>query len=630
MVRPELFVKVKINGQEANDPINLQELTIELNYDKDRIESRISTNEWELGVGNRTGVDGARLANEHIEGGNTGAFGVLEGMPFLLELHKAGQINDLFDGFVDLGQGLIECDRVTAPAIETARIDWLEKNVNFSFEYLESIGIITDNDNVLVPYVISTLPQTTDAVIMVITLFVTATELKNQLQAMSEFLAGMVNPFSFDNILKLALRIAYIALLIVTIIKLIKDVIDLIIQPVKYHSGMYYLDLCKKGAEHLGMTFESPILEHPNIVNWLWLPEKNQVFEADNGVLGFIQKTKTNHKGYYKGTYGSWLNLMKQIFKAKLIVDDNVIKLVPEDFNDSTALYQIPNVERGGYRFNVNEFSSNYTITFATDINDKNTIKEYLGTSVQIQTLPETIQNQGMVLMDGLTEINLPFALGKRKTSLTAPEKIVKTLRPILNPVIKAMNIIIFIVVGGVLGSTLRVIITAFKVLKFLGVVKEIPKALDVGRIQLPTINNPIEDRLGMLKMENDFITVPKTIMVANNADPRNNKLLPLNEVIISAEYLWENYHFISTFDSDTFGTHNQHKLWEVINVPFCYEDYLLVRNNNKILDSDGVSVGELITLKWNPYKQVADINFKIKEVYTKNLRTVKIIPNGR
>jgi len=626
-----------INGQLVNDPNNLSELSIELNFDSDNPTSTVSINEWEIGIGSRFGVDGSKLANQHIIDGLTGNVGVFEGVPFAIDIEKGGATDRVFDGFLDLSEAKIECDLITAPAIETGKIDWLNEVADsFTFEYLATSkknggpGLIDSNDYILVPYIISRLPQTTDAILLTVSLFVVVSELTDQLQTFNKEVLGAANPFGWDNILKAAVSVLYIGVLIITVIKLLSDLFNLIIQPVKYHAGMSYLDLSKKGAAHLGLTFESPILESNQFKNLVWLPEKFQQPQNNDGILGFLSTSKTVHKGFFKGTYGDWLRHLKTMFKAKVLINGGVIKLIPEDFNDSVSTYQIPPLERNGYNLNASEFKSNYLLEFQVDFNDKNTVREYSGTSIQIQTVPKIVVNRSMVLNKGLETITFQCALGKRKTELTVPEKVFVGIFTVVDPLIQG---IVFVVNIGVrtINLLIRAVNLLFRVLRTISFgairIRPIPR---VPLIRYKSIKNLIEDRVGMLKMETDFISVPKTVMVANTSNARNNKLLAGNESILNASYFWENYHSTSSFDSETYPKHNQHKLWSIDNVPFCFDDYQLVKSNNKIIDSDGVTTGEVVSLQWNIFDQAASIRFKTKEVYTKNLRTIKLTPDGR
>ena len=62
-----------------------------------------------------------------------------------------------------------------------------------------------------------------------------------------------------------------------------------------------------------------------------------------------------------------------------------------------------------------------------------------------------------------------------------------------------------------------------------------------------------------------------------------------------------------------------------------CFSDYDKLRLNNKIIDSNGVDIGNIDSLEWNPITEIATrIDFRINKVYTANLKTIKLIPNGQ
>ena len=117
----------------------------------------------------------------------------------------------------------------------------------------------------------------------------------------------------------------------------------------------------------------------------------------------------------------------------------------------------------------------------------------------------------------------------------------------------------------------------------------------------------------------------------------------------MSANNLWNNFHLINSFIEDDNRTvttvlgipfvsqgvaleqvNNQKKVYSVSNIPFCIEDYNLVKDNSQIFDSDGVTKGEIVSLKWNVFSQTADITFKVKEKYTNNLKLTKILSDGQ
>jgi len=620
-----------IDGQEIVEPNNYQELSLDLNFDKDNPKAQVTINQWELGVGSRTdALDGVKLATDHINGD----FGVVEGQSFMI---KVGS-DVVFNGYFDLWGSIVSCDNITAEAFEQGGIDWLNENAEFTFEYLGEglnngdAGKILHTDFIPIPYIISEIPDLKDLMLTTLTITSTVIILIDQIQTLIEHIAGLINVFQILDLVKAVLRAAFIVGLVIQLIKLSKQAFNLIIQPFKYHYGMNVLLMCQKAAEYLGKNFTCPILE-TDFKHLVILPEKYQQIQntTNDGVFGLLNANSVNEKGYYKGTFGDLLRQLKIMFKAKIFVTDTDIHLVREDqlpseFTPAVSDYSIPDVEIDEYRFNRDDFYSNYLIDFAIDQNDKNTINEYEGTAIQIQTVPKTQRTQ-KTLTKGIIQNNIQFALGKRKTELTRPEKLFKRFFKIfdalLGSVIKIVNR-----ARKVMNSILKTLNKIIKTIRAVGINWR-PKIQLLKPIKLNQLEDLITDRINMLKMENDFITVPKMLLVEEKLSPSKNHLLPDNETKLSAEYLWNNYHNISSFDEVEYSETNQYLIYETPEIPFTCKDYLSVKNKNTITSPDG-NKGRIDSLEWNPIKETAVIKYRINNIYLSNLKTEKLIPNGK
>src|SRR6185503_14614339 len=238
----------------------------------------------------------------------------------------------------------------------------------------------------------------------------------------------------------------------------------------------------------------------------------NVVNEDKNGLFGFLKPDKNEQVGYYKGTGGDLFRKIKTMFNGKFIIRDGYLIFERRDFNPSTPQYQIPDVEIDTFTLNSEDLKSNILISFATDINDKNTIQQYQGTSVQIQTLPIKVNEKKNLLLRGLDQREIPFALVKIKTDLTFPEKVFnvffQTTGAILGELIKVVNKLIKAI--NKLIKTINKIIDA---LAFIGIDVEF-ELKPLKPIQAPQFSNLIQNRLGMMLLENDIISVPKILIV--------------------------------------------------------------------------------------------------------------------
>ena len=612
-----------IGGLEVEQPLNSAEFGIELNNDKGDVSNQaISLTEFEFGLGSQTvGNDAASLINLHRSNGLSSGVGVFEGLPYKIELTHEGNTDILFDGYLNTSNALFDCDKVVVQAVERGGIDFLNEtadSVTFAYLY-EKTTLKTDFRFIPVPYVLNSIPDTKEAAIATISLtFVTVT-ISTQIEELIELLTDVANPIITVNAaIKIALRIAYIIGLIITFINLVKQIVDLLIQPVKYHDGMTVKNLCEIGAAHFGMTFESSILNNSDYADKLIIIPKKYaqdvnntlVGDAINQIIGNILPISTTSRGYYQGTFGQLLRDLKEVINGKIIIEGTVLKLEREDYNNSSYNYILPPVDQTQYNLNASELKSNYTVEFLTDINDKTTLINYDGTITQAITRPiktRTI-NTDMVLMTGLESRNIPFARGNRKTSLTNIERILGNLLLKIDNTIDRYT---------------------DKVDEALTLISSSNTSLSVGFPSLYDLL--IGDRIGMLLMENDIIDVPKLVIIDENITiPSNTNINANNEAIINTDFLYKNYHYLRNFaTTGNYAGNNQHKLYSAANVPFCYDDYQLLKNSNRLQDSEGRS-GELITCSWNVENQTADFEYKINESYTNNISLEIITPNGK
>lgn len=667
-----------IGGLEVEPPINQAEFGIELNYDKDDNSNQaVSLTEFEFGVGDQTvGNDAASLINLHRQNGLSTGVGVFEGLPIKIELTNNGTTDILFNGYLNTSTALWDCDKVVVQATERGNIDFINDTFDsVTFAYLfEKTPLATDFNFISVPYVLNSIPDNKEALIAVISLAFMVDTIGRELQAIIELAAALPNILEWTTAIRLLLRVVYVAGLIVLLVQLIKRIINLLIQPIKYHEVMTVKNLCEIGASHFGMTFESSILNDSDYADKLVIMPKKYLQDssttdygdfAEDTILGSLTPNSTDSRGYYQGTYGQLLRDLKEAINGKIIIDGTTLRLEREDYNNSAENYIVPPVDQTQYSLNGSDLKSNYTVEFLTDINDKTTLQNYEGTITQAITRPEKITrvtNKDMILMTGLDTRIIPFARATAKDGFTTPEKIIKAIAPVFDPIantiVNITNAALAVaeVILGDLGDA--IIIAMFGPVTYVAVSAILslaygtfttlnPQAiinlfeditgLDTGinfknlpRIEFNGIAENILLRDGMLLMENDFIDVPKLMLIDEGTTPVNTKINPSNSSLINSEFLYDNYHFLRNFAiTGKRPNGNQFKLYRASGVPFCYSDYKLLKNDNKLQDDLGRS-GELISCSWNVENETADIDYKVNEAYTTNISVEIITPNGK
>lgn len=624
-----------LQGMEIKEPTNYRETSIDVTFDKNQVTESVDINSWEFGVADeRYSNDALLLIKEYIRKGLVGDPGVLEGMPYMIQIeNEEGTVYNLFDGYIDVSSAKVAPAKIMAPAIEQGNLNWLSTRVDgFTFEYLYSIGKITRDDFLPIPYVINKKQHASETIIAIVTIFITANQLNKQILEYRQLVISLANPFEITAIARLALQILYIVTLVVALITLLFELYKALIQPVKYHYGMYVKDLLRIGFEHIGMQFQSSILNKHPFDKLVILPEKFNIQENNKGIFKNVVgnlKVNTNEKvGFYKGDFGRLLSQMITFFHAKTGVDNGTYYLEKQNYNLSTPKFVIPPVEDSGYEFNADQFISNFLLTFLTDPSDRNTIQEFTGTSVQIIVEPKVVSNKKMVLTKGLDYTTFEFALGKRKTEFNYLEGLIDDFFKDLVNLIKQITIVINQVIGMVNGviSKINFLIKKLRVIN-INININIPS---LPKVKVPEIVNQIDGtRKNMLKMESDFVNVPKLLLIERKANPRNNVLIPGAENILSAKYMWENFHRFKSFAVQADGSHNQYLIYNFENIPFTFENYEQVRRSREIFNPDNEK-GFVENFKFFPIKGTCSGRYKINKLYTNNLIERIIEPDGK
>lgn len=628
-------VIVTLNDQEINRPDNLEELSIELNFDKDDPRAQVSTNEWELGVGDRRkNNDGAIIANKHISDGLNNGVGITEGAAFQIKIQHKGVEHIPFDGFLDLRTALISCNKVIAPAMETGGIDWANEAFDgVSIEQIYNEGVyLTSANNIPVPYIISTIPDAQSTIIAALGTFVLLNEVKNQVQMLLEYLPHGANPFTASIIVSIVLRVAHIIVLLVAIINFVIQLFNCIIQPVKYHMGMYLVDQLRAGCKRFGLEFKSSIFDSFPFNKIVIIPEKfNQnVNEDKDGILGFTKPNVNEQVGYYKGSFGDLLRVAKLLIKGKIILrGDGYLHLENEAFKTGAPKYKLPPVEIIEHTTNAAEIVTNYLLQFTVDTNDKNTMQKYPGTRMQAITEQKVTNDVKKRLLSGIETVTLPFALTNTKTELTFPEKVFDQFFKAIEPVVSSL----VDVVNEIIDVINKLIKTLNKIIKALGVIGiEIDWEIrEITPIQTPNFSNLIENRIGMILLENDFINVPKILILNSNSNPANNKPLAQSREVLNALYLWNNFHYVVSFvprEGNENG--NQYLNYTTPSIPFTFNDYTLVKNSDGQIEDAHGNEAKIYSLTWNVEELTAIIKFGINTKYTNNLKETILEPNGQ
>jgi len=591
-----------IKEQEINAVINSSSIRVQLNKDTNdpKATGTISTNTLELTI------DGAKIVNQYRLDGESGGMGVFEGLPSRLEARQGSLFTNLIDGYLDLADGTteFECDKTTIKIVQKGANQWFSKRKDsFSYAFLASLepgtpGRITRADNISVPYVISTIPNVTELAIISVSIFVLGMQIRTVIKDLAEFIIEVAGVFTTaPAIIKLLAYIAFIIILFIAMIKLIQDLINLIIQPVKYMAGMRLRTLLERGSEYLGLEFESSKFDDPFWNDTILIPEKYQSFDDGTGVLGIKRPNSTIQNGFYNGTFGDVLGIANRLWNARELVGNGKIIVERTDKNTGSASYVLPALEILAHQLNTDEFKSNTSIRFGTDLAETNTIDQFEGTFTDIIVEPKAIENDDMVLMSGERRIETGVAQAKKKIDLTKPEQFMSNL---------------VMAIGPLLDLLLR------------NAPKRIKRKIPTGGFA-----NLFENRRGMMLVSTDFPQIPKVLSLDIAVDAVNTKIKDANATRMTSNGLYDESYFIDSFvPSAKLPKPNQWVKRTREDITFCLDDYFKVVNNPFIFDSQGRK-GKLISLDWGAEDEEATIEYWIQEIYTRNLKETIITPPG-
>ncbi len=625
-------IRFYLDNVEINPPADWQKLEFELNFERDKNNSKVTISEWNFVRENADKIHAWR------NGGLIGGPGVFEGLPFKITVDNSGTTKTLFDGYLDLTEDAIYADKqyVTTQAKEKAQIDFLN-DVAYGFgpEYLKKIGSITASDYIFMPYILSSVPNYRDSFIAVLGVYTVTMQLLQQVTELTNLVIAAANPFEGTALIRLIVQIAYIVVLLIALVKLLKDLVNLLIQPVKYHACMKVKTQLEKCAAFVGLNFSSEIFDPGSpFENLVILPEKYYVATntGDNRILGFTSPNTTDQNGFYKGEFGDLLTEMKKMFCSKLVIKNDAagnptLYLLRRDKGLTPPLYQVPQVDERAIKLNTREFKSNYVVGFEVDLIDKNTIQEYVGTRFQTIITPATTTAGNPALMKGIENVTINFALAKTKKELTFPEKVVLEFLDVVSVILNGM---IMVVNAGIdiYNEVAELINKIIDKLDTIGITINI-SLNSITPLEPVDFGELIDNRIGMLKIEQDNTGKQKLFILDPGTAPKYNKVHSSNETVVNASYLYNNYHFITSFiPSSEKPQANQWWEKDLKGISFTWQNYLEVLENNQCLNASTLD-SEVMYIKWNPFNQTSNIKYRVNQLYSTNFIETKFSSDG-
>lgn len=645
----------KIAGVNVPPPEEYPGLEIELSFENEDPDATVRTTTFTWLA------DDAKMLNDWKNKGLLGGVGIWEGPSFQMTACNPPQI--VFDGCIDMTskETIFSCDKVVASVKETKRIRFLrDRAASFGPTYLASIGMITNHDYVPVPYAVSTIPDWYAISILVLSLVEFIKILEDGIKTLSGLVDSAVTAvLAFDYLtgaaytLLVVVYTAYLVFMTTLIISIILQAINEICQPTKFKFGMYVRETFRICCQYLKIGFASTILQNEPYNRAVIIPRKSSYSYTNtyndsllgaifNGTITsgntfsniFLRKqyddmSSLTSWGYYENNFDQFIREMEDVFNARIVLKTDAggattLYFERWDYWNNKSTYTIPNVSseapfQNPKGTNAYELSANYEVIWQTDTQDQNTIDQYDGTSCMMTLAPNIIIDPQNVLLMGLTQKNLAFALAKRKTSLTIPEQAVNALLQNAGSVYNDLNT--FLAAGVVVGTG-----GVSWVLSKFGYTDPFLSS------QLPPMPSELSptDRIGYMLLSSDFTSVPKFLVVEGvSPDFINGNKIDIANSLPSggwtdAVFLQKIFHSASWAIDTVNNSHNQYETYEN-EIPVCCSDFVNIKGNNILITTDKRN-GRFDGLKWNPRDETAVATYRVKEKFTNNLKQTFVI----
>jgi len=595
-----------INGLRAEEPENWQDISVQANWEKGKIDATISLDK--LIFKGQSAIDIKTLLDNN---------GYFEGIPYAIKVGSLTNPVLSYKGYLD-GTDSPDFLAPNILAISLKREqgeDWIRENAErVTYRFLQSDdntggGKITSNDFSGVPYVINYIPDGVELLLLTISTFILTKELVESIQSIAKQTtdliegvtptvgtsvglgAGVVTAWSLGkiigSIINLALTIAYTVGIVFALIDLVEQIIEQLAPVKRFHKGMTVRQLFSKACEHLNLTLSSTLLDALDTGGnkWVVIPSKGHKGGLPpTGADNTWKETGVPTRADGLDNFGDVIRTFSEAFNADYKVKDGVFQFENASFWKDQSTFVIPNSftnqddRRNEYSVNSDEIVSNYEILWDTDQQDMNTLDDSRGRSYQVVTSPKTVTNPDLVNLKGLNTVNVPFSMAIRKDKLTDIEEAIKVF-------LQAADFL-----SGQLG-------------------------------QPGSFAGQFNERIGSMHLSSHFTSRPKMVVMAGNSLALDQRDL------LSAKKLWDFYHYPNSFVTIN-GENAQQKIVKDHVIDFCTEDFLSLSNNNYAETSEGEKA-EILSLDWEIEKNKATISYNVDSVYDNNLKLTFLTASG-
>ena len=504
--------------------------------------------------------------------------GVFEGLPYHVELESGTKI----DLYIDLTTDVIYKDTEVECTLKQrySHDNFFDNAEGLSFELIHTKNPITIFD---VSFQLQVKDQLGRSITLSLAIYSLSVGIAQQVKELSEVTKEFVSiaGYGFSALgkiieagLKLILTTIFLAVLVFQAYKLIQALIEINFPKTRYLKGSKVLDLIQKGCNYLGYSFESSILEN-EYKDLMILPiplnkTKEKFFEI---FLNDLNNSFT--KGYPTAndstpTLGSLISAMETQFNAETKIINGKVSLERWDFwlNQSSIQIQssltLQDKAENSFKYDFSRLFKRYLISYQTDYSDLYTIDNFDNSNAEYSLERQTVVNNDLNSIKGLTEAQIPFALASIKTKYDWLEK------------------------------------------RFSNLYQLIDKLAGTNYANK-------KSKLGLIILSDQFYSVSKLIIYDGN----KKQALNFNDYL-SATNLWDKFHYINNVSKKPF------KIVENEKVKMNDQEFTNILNKN-YASIDG-EVIEITNIQYFSERKFSLISYrKPTDILNKNIKLIKV-----
>lgn len=504
--------------------------------------------------------------------------GVFEGIPYKIELETGLKL----EYYIDLTEGTIYRDFEIEVKIKKRKgyDNFLENSQGLSFELMNSKGV---NFNFIdIPYLIIPENQVEIGLTLAIATYVMTKEAitatRDLVKATTDLIEavtpniGVVPAPPLGEIISLSIgligKLAYTLAVYVALIKLLRQMLELIFPKVRYYKGATIKELIEKGCLYLGYTLNSTLLNSMDKLTLMPVPLSKQ----KKGIFDYLQNDLNFSftKGYPTAqdtvsTLGELIASVELWFNARTRVNNGVVEIERRDYwqnittNTTVPALNIQDKRQNAFILNTEEAWKRTYIHYQVDYSDTHTLDFFDPTDAEYSTEPTNVINSDLVSIKGFNDINIPFALGVRKNQLNWIENFAKNFFKVAD------------IITGTFGAG-------------------------------TTLTAQITNRIGVTQISQQFYSVTKVLYGTNGKQDANY----VNE--IKASKIYDDYHQINEI------TNNSFKIYSDVPLRMKSTEFVSLINNNFAYINGKLC--EILTINFVDEQSKATISYKEPDNY--------------